>query len=126
MRRDDRQMGKGPFAASRFQYGVYRDYEGELVEWPYPTLITSDAHYLRVSRWLTAFWGAVQISVALIAIQVPVGFAMVGELEEAVAAAEIEVLAGEVGPGGGPGRAVRVGGMPSTKILAKPVRTCAV
>lgn len=29
----------------------------------------SDTHYLRVSKWLTAFWGLVQISVALIAIR---------------------------------------------------------
>jgi SSS family transporter len=29
----------------------------------------SGAHYLRVSRWLTAMWGAVQLTVALIAIQ---------------------------------------------------------
>jgi SSS family transporter len=34
-----------------------------------PMRPASDQHYLRVSRWLTAFWGAVQISVALIAIQ---------------------------------------------------------
>jgi SSS family transporter len=34
-----------------------------------PMRKASDEHYLRVSRWLTAFWGAVQISVALIAIQ---------------------------------------------------------
>ena len=34
-----------------------------------PMRKASDEHYLRVSRWLTAFWGAVQISVALIASQ---------------------------------------------------------
>ena len=34
-----------------------------------PMRQASDAHYLRVSRWLTAFWGLVQISVALAAIQ---------------------------------------------------------
>jgi SSS family transporter len=34
-----------------------------------PMRRASDEHYLGVSRWLTAFWGAVQISVALIAIQ---------------------------------------------------------
>ena len=34
-----------------------------------PMRPASDAHYLRVSRWLTAFWGAVQITVALVAIQ---------------------------------------------------------
>jgi len=34
-----------------------------------PMRRASDEHYLRVSRWLTAFWGVVQISVALVAIQ---------------------------------------------------------
>jgi len=34
-----------------------------------PMRKASDEHYLRVSRWLTAFWGAVQITVALVAIQ---------------------------------------------------------
>jgi len=34
-----------------------------------PMRKASDEHYLRVSRWLTAFWGVVQISVALAAIQ---------------------------------------------------------
>ncbi len=34
-----------------------------------PMRQASDEHYLRVSRWLTAFWGVVQISVALVAIQ---------------------------------------------------------
>ncbi len=34
-----------------------------------PMRAASDDHYLRVSRWLTAFWGVVQISVALVAIQ---------------------------------------------------------
>jgi hypothetical protein len=39
---------QGPFAASHFEYGVYRDYEGELVEWPYPALIANETHYLLV------------------------------------------------------------------------------
>jgi SSS family solute:Na+ symporter len=34
-----------------------------------PARKASDAHYLRVSKGLTAFWGVVQISVAIIAIQ---------------------------------------------------------
>ncbi len=38
--------GQGPFAASNFQFGVSRDYSGELIEWPYPSLLTKDAHYL--------------------------------------------------------------------------------
>jgi Na+/proline symporter len=34
-----------------------------------PVRKASAEHYLRVSKWLTAFWGVVQITVALIAIQ---------------------------------------------------------
>jgi len=34
-----------------------------------PMRRASEEHYLRVSRWLTAFWGVVQMSVALAAIQ---------------------------------------------------------
>jgi hypothetical protein len=41
---------QGPFTASRFEYGVYRDYEGELVEWPYPALITVEQHFLLVGQ----------------------------------------------------------------------------
>jgi hypothetical protein len=41
-------LAQAPFAASRFEYGVYRDYQGELAEWPYPMLITQDATYLLV------------------------------------------------------------------------------
>ena len=37
-----------PFAASAFEYGQYRDYDGELVEWPYPMLLTEDARFLLV------------------------------------------------------------------------------
>jgi len=35
-----------------------------------PMRQAGDEHYLRVSRWLTAFWGAVQITVAIAAIQI--------------------------------------------------------
>lgn len=38
-----------PFAASRFEYGEYRDYSGVIEEWPYPLLITSDSSYLLVA-----------------------------------------------------------------------------
>jgi solute:Na+ symporter, SSS family len=34
-----------------------------------PMRKASDAHYLRVSKWLTAMWGVVQITVALVATQ---------------------------------------------------------
>jgi len=33
-----------------------------------PAFARSDAHYLRVSRWLTAGWGLIQITVAIVAI----------------------------------------------------------
>lgn len=41
-------LAQAPFAASRFEFGQYRAYEGELVEWPYPMLLTPDGHYLLV------------------------------------------------------------------------------
>ncbi len=41
-------FAQSQFAASRFEYGVYRDYSGELVEWPYPMLVTQDSAYLLV------------------------------------------------------------------------------
>jgi hypothetical protein len=36
------------FANSRFEFGVYRDYEGELMEWPYPMLLSGGTRYLLV------------------------------------------------------------------------------
>ncbi len=41
-------FAQGPFADSRFEYGQYRDYSGEVVEWPHPMLIARDARYLLV------------------------------------------------------------------------------
>lgn len=41
---------QAPFAASRFEYGFYRGYQGELVEWPYPLLLTADGPYLLVGQ----------------------------------------------------------------------------
>lgn len=38
------------FASSRFEYGIYRSYEGELVEWPYPMLVTPDRAFLLVGE----------------------------------------------------------------------------
>jgi hypothetical protein len=42
-------LAQSPFAASKFEWGVYREYRGFLEDWPYPTLITHDAHYLLVA-----------------------------------------------------------------------------
>jgi hypothetical protein len=39
---------QGPFPSSLFEYAQYRDYEGELIEWPYPMLLSQDARYLLV------------------------------------------------------------------------------
>jgi len=41
-------FGQTPFAASAFEYGQYRDYEGVLEEWPYPALVTADSRFLLV------------------------------------------------------------------------------
>jgi hypothetical protein len=38
-----------PFAASKFEYGVYREYSGVIEEWPYPMLRTADTTYLLVA-----------------------------------------------------------------------------
>jgi hypothetical protein len=63
----------GPFAASRFEYGVYRDYSGAIEEWPYPMLRTADTAYLLVAPGKHGFTGAsglqghsVQLQAALI------------------------------------------------------------
>ena len=37
------------FAPSRFESGEYRDYEGVIEEWPYPTLVTDSARFLLVA-----------------------------------------------------------------------------
>jgi hypothetical protein len=41
-------IAQAPFAESRFEYGEYRAYEGEVLEWPYPMLLTSNAAFLLV------------------------------------------------------------------------------
>lgn len=38
-----------PFAASKFEYGQYREYSGVIEEWPYPILLTNDASFLLVA-----------------------------------------------------------------------------
>lgn len=42
-------FGQSPFAASKFEYGVTRAYEGIVESRPYPMLVTSDARYLLVA-----------------------------------------------------------------------------
>jgi hypothetical protein len=42
-------FGQPPFAASGFEYGVYRDYVGIVEEWPYPILVTDNASFLLVA-----------------------------------------------------------------------------
>jgi hypothetical protein len=39
-----------PFAASRFEFGVERDYAGTIENWPAPMLVTHDARYLLVAE----------------------------------------------------------------------------
>lgn len=41
-------LDQAPFAASKFEYGIYRDYTGVIEEWPYPILRTHDASFLLV------------------------------------------------------------------------------
>jgi len=42
-------LGQPPFAASKFEYGQYRDYAGVIEEWPYPILVTDEASFLLVA-----------------------------------------------------------------------------
>ena len=42
-------FGPAPFAASKFEYGEYRDYAGVIEEWPYPMLVTDNASFLLVA-----------------------------------------------------------------------------
>ncbi len=37
------------FAASKFEYGQYREYSGVIEEWPYPILLTNDSSFLLVA-----------------------------------------------------------------------------
>ena len=39
-------IDQAPFAASKFEYGVYRDYTGVIEEWPYPILRTDGSSFL--------------------------------------------------------------------------------
>jgi len=40
---------QAPFAPSKFEYGVYREYSGVIEEWPYPVLRTSSSSFLLVA-----------------------------------------------------------------------------
>jgi hypothetical protein len=42
--------GQLPFAASRFEYLHYNQYQGILLEWPYPLLVSGDKSYLLVGE----------------------------------------------------------------------------
>lgn len=42
-------LGQPPFAASKFGYGEYHDYDGTIEEWPYPILATENATFLLVA-----------------------------------------------------------------------------
>src|ERR1043166_1607335 len=42
-------LGQSPFAASKFEYGQYREYDGVLEKRPYPVLLTRDSRFLLVA-----------------------------------------------------------------------------
>ena len=42
-------LDQAPFADSKFEYGVYREYSGTIEQWPYPILRTSDSSFLLVA-----------------------------------------------------------------------------
>ncbi|MGJ5814585.1 hypothetical protein [Paludibaculum fermentans] len=42
-------LGQAPFAGSTFEYGQVRAYEGLMMDWPYPMLITPAGRYLLVA-----------------------------------------------------------------------------
>jgi len=41
-------LDQAPFAASKFEYGIYRDYTGVIEEWPYPILRSDSTSFLLV------------------------------------------------------------------------------
>jgi hypothetical protein len=41
-------LNQAPFADSRFEYGVLREYTGVMEEWPYPILTANDSSFLLV------------------------------------------------------------------------------
>src|SRR5947207_1430913 len=42
-------FGQSPFAKSTFEFGESKNHEGQIVEWPYPMLVTTDTTYLLVN-----------------------------------------------------------------------------
>jgi hypothetical protein len=40
---------QAPFAKSKFEYGIYREYSGVIDHWPYPILRTADSSFLLVA-----------------------------------------------------------------------------
>lgn len=40
---------QAPFADSKFEYGIYRDYAGVIEDWPYPILRTASSSFLLVA-----------------------------------------------------------------------------
>jgi hypothetical protein len=53
-------LGQAPFANSRFEYGVDRDYSGVIEEWPYPILRTASSSFLLVAPGKHGLSGAVK------------------------------------------------------------------
>lgn len=51
---------QAPFAASKFEYGVYREYTGVIEEWPYPILRTEHSTFLLVGEGKHGFSAAVR------------------------------------------------------------------
>lgn len=41
-------IDQAPFAASKFEYGIYHDYTGVIEEWPYPILRSNSSSFLLV------------------------------------------------------------------------------
>src|SRR5271166_4673873 len=42
-------LGQAPFANSKFEYGIDREYSGVIEEWPYPILRTAGSSFLLVA-----------------------------------------------------------------------------
>ena len=42
-------LAQNPFDASRFEFGVYKPFEGRYSSWPYPALITASGRFLLVA-----------------------------------------------------------------------------
>src|SRR5271165_4299654 len=51
---------QAPFANSKFEYGIYRDYSGVIEDWPYPILRTASSSFLLVAPGKHGLSGAVK------------------------------------------------------------------